>query len=247
MSRFNWSRAAITGRTGAAERYRRIWMRLVSRSTIAAVGLHLIVFLGGPALEIELPSDWPLIATSGSPSLLEFAEVYRVTGRSADIAAKPTLPAPPDVPLDLASLLVVETPRVEERMVFELPAPPVRAPVAERFTGYERMSPIMIPPDIRNRSEVERFLQRGYRRILDRGKPKGTTLLLFWIDELGQPQQVRLETSSGSSELDGLALDLPSIIQFRPARRGKVPIRVIVQVPIRFDFSATGVGMLADG
>jgi TonB family protein len=152
--------------------------------------------------------------------------------------------APGALELDLGSLPTLEMPRFGDANTFELPPAPLQARNGDPLQGYALMSPAMIPPDIRNRGEVARFLSRSYRRILRGREMTGVAVLHFWIDESGDPQRATLVMSSGNVELDTLALSLPSVIRFRPARRGKVPVPVIAMVPIRFETGPSAASLL---
>jgi TonB family protein len=108
------------------------------------------------------------------------------------------------------------------------------APVTDEWSTYEPVTAATVQPDIRNRSEVRRFLERRYQPILSRTGATGSTMLRFWIDEDGKAQRILMVGSSGNDRLDELAMSVAEVIRFKPAVLAGVPVRVVVDVPIRF-------------
>src|SRR5690606_26618686 len=129
-----------------------------------------------------------------------------------------------------------DVPVIEHSRVVDLP--PLPAPsagdAADEWASYERLSPRMVRPEILNRDEVRRFLERRYERIIRATGATGVAMLTFWIDEEGSPQRVELASSSGHEQLDEAALELSEVIRFTPAVHAGKPVRVKVDVPIRF-------------
>lgn len=227
--------------SGSGERYRALWIRTLSRSVLVAVAVHVAFFLGGPAVEVELDTRFER-ATSAMASIPKLALPRTETRADASLtnAADPSSVRPPDPVVAIVAPTLPDIPRFEEVVRFVPPGLPKRVPEDNRLVGYERMSVLLKAPEVRNRGEIRRFLERGYRRLLEGTEITGAVTLLLWVDETGVARRVELVTSSGYQELDELAMALPEVIRFRPARRGKTPVRVIVHLPIEFELRSLG-------
>ena len=73
-----------------------------------------------------------------------------------------------------------------------------------------------------------------YPRLSRQLGEEGTALLRVEVGPDGTPLQVRLQTSSGYSRLDEVALATVAQWRFAPATRNGEPIAAWVVVPIRF-------------
>lgn len=104
----------------------------------------------------------------------------------------------------------------------------------DAWSEYVAFSPMMVKPEIRNRSEVSRFLERHYQPILRKTGATGVVMLAVWIDEEGKAQRAEVMNSSGHAELDEAALLLTDVIRFSPAIHMGKPVKVKVEFPVRF-------------
>lgn len=88
---------------------------------------------------------------------------------------------------------------------------------------------------VRNPNDVERFMERTYRRgELDRSD-EGTVRVALWIDERGSVEWAEINESSGRSHMDEVALQLFSeVVAFRPARDQGTPVSRTVVFSLRF-------------
>jgi protein TonB len=110
------------------------------------------------------------------------------------------------------------------------PGPPPAAPAS-------RESVATIPPNFNAaylRNEVR------YPLIARRNGVEGTVKLKVLVTREGRAAHVQLEQSSGSSALDGAALEAVRNWQFVPARRGQDAVESWVLVPVVFKLENTG-------
>src|SRR5690606_2621010 len=89
-------------------------------------------------------------------------------------------------------------------------------------------------PELMNRREVTRALERRYPAALRGGNVEGAVVVVFWIDEKGAVQRYEIRKSSGSAALDAAGEEVIEIMEFRPAVDRGEPVKVIVALPIRF-------------
>ncbi|MQA90768.1 MAG: TonB family protein [Gemmatimonas sp.] len=222
---------AGTMRMGTASNGRRSWAALRNRSIVVAVAFHAGLLAFTPEAEVEYSDG----ARPGRAPLTGLITVRapHATEPPAEVP-RPALPTVAEIELDPASLLAAqELALIEDSPVISLPTPPIRTETDEWAT-FEKFAPSMVRPDISNRREVVRYLERFYTPILRRTGATGQVILDFWIDEKGMPRRAAIVTSSGREELDDLSMSLSKLIRFRPALRAGEPIRVQVRVPIHF-------------
>jgi protein TonB len=123
------------------------------------------------------------------------------------VAAPPAPPLPPvDVPAEVVAAPVVA------------PAPAPPAPI---------VPPSFLADYLHNPAPP---YPASARRIGEQGR----VVLRVLVNAEGQPEHVELRTSSGSSRLDGSALETVRRWKFVPARQGERPIAAWVLVPILF-------------
>ena len=79
-----------------------------------------------------------------------------------------------------------------------------------------------------------------YPLLARRNGIEGTVRLKVLVTPEGRPAQVQLEQSSGSTALDGAALEAVRNWQFLPARRGQDAVESWVLVPVVFKLENTG-------
>ncbi len=223
------------GRPGggdANERFKRGARMRLHAGLIAATAAHFLVFAFGPTW--STPEEQAAFAPP--------AEMQAI-GLSPEIEL-PSLPprvAPPELPV-VEELKLAEELRIEPVADFEpptafvvLPEPPaVPAGADGELAEYEHFMPYMVRPELKNRSEVQRALERRYPNVLRMGNVEGAVVVVFWIDERGAVQKYEIRRSSGSRALDRAVEDVIEIMEFRPALNRGEPVKVIVALPIRF-------------
>ena len=78
---------------------------------------------------------------------------------------------------------------------------------------------------VRNRSEVRRFVDWAYQRGRVDREARGTVSVALWIDEDGSVDWAEITDSSGSDDLDRVALELfEEVVSFMPARDEGTPV-----------------------
>lgn len=95
-------------------------------------------------------------------------------------------------------------------------------------------------PELTNRKEVEKALNRSYPGYLQENGVSGRVTLWFLIDEHGIVRKWFLKQSSGFRALDKAALKVAALMHFRPAINYDRPIAVWVALPVVFQMAAEG-------
>jgi TonB family protein len=95
-------------------------------------------------------------------------------------------------------------------------------------------TPYTVRPDIRNRTEVVRALERAYPPLLRDAGIGGTAQVWFFIDEEGEVQKTQLNESTGHQALDQAALEVARAFRFTAARNREKPVPVWISLPITF-------------
>ncbi len=155
--------------------------------------------------EIEIPPPPQAIARPATPVIAEAAI-------EEDITIAPTT--------------------FEENPVEELPPPPTEQ--ATDISAAPTFTPFTVAPEIQNRSEVIRAMEREYPPLLRDAGIGGTVRVYFFIDENGRVQDYRIDQSSGHQALDDAALAVASVYRFSPALNRDKRVPVWVSFPITF-------------
>ncbi len=144
-----------------------------------------------------------------------------------DALPVPTPPAPPlyDIPSGVSAAVhdALWRPYEAEEAAAELA--PADGPT---FTPFTRA------PQIMNRLEVVRAMERAYPVALKRAGIGGTVRVYFMIDEDGAVLDYRLAQSSGNESLDDAALSVAESYRFSPALNRTEAVPVWVVFPITF-------------
>ena len=237
MSTMSTRTATPLYRPGTAnDRLKKSWDRYVWSATALGVVFHLFVFVYVPSIEVEVePREAP--AAAQLVRLVNVAQMLTTPVPPTSSIPVPTIPqlAP------LAFMLDVEPVPEASAMLpdfgdFDLSGqalvPP--APTAEEWLDYRHYAPYVVRPEIRNRTELKRFLERSYQPIYEYSGDTGVVQVSFWINEGGVVEKAEIAKSSGSRSLDRLALRLSRVLRFRPAMMAGRPVRILVHVPITF-------------
>lgn len=144
--------------------------------------------------------------------------------------ARPATPVISDVEVDEDITIAPTT--FEDNPIDNLPPPPTQGgsdlSSAPTFTPYE------VAPELKNRSEVQRALERHYPPLLRDAGIGGQPIVWFFIDENGRVQRTQLNKSSGHDALDQAALKVADIMEFSPALNRDKKVQVWVSLPITF-------------
>lgn len=120
----------------------------------------------------------------------------------------------------------------DENPVSDLPPPPTGQGVdvsdQPTFTPYE------VKPELRNRAEFGRLLERQYPPMLRDAGIGGTVVLWVFITEDGSVQSTRVTQGSGYEQLDKVAQEVMAQAQFTPALNRDQRVPVWIQLPVTF-------------
>lgn len=95
-------------------------------------------------------------------------------------------------------------------------------------------TPFTDAPSITNREEVIAAMEANYPPLLREAGIGGTVRVYFFINALGDVEDVRVDQSSGHPALDDGALAVADVYRFSPARLEDKPVPVWVSFPITF-------------
>jgi protein TonB len=122
-----------------------------------------------------------------------------------------------------------------ENPVSALPPPPTEDRVTSTdIAAAPVFTPYTVKPDIKNRDEVARALEREYPPLLRDAGIGGTVQVWFFIDETGKVQRTLVNATSGHKALDDAALKVGQIIEFTPAINRDKRVPVWISLPITF-------------
>jgi TonB family protein len=140
------------------------------------------------------------------------------------------IPPPPDE-VNRVEIIIPPTARqLREDPNMELPPPPQEGEISAAPT----FTPFTVRPDIRNRAEIGRALEREYPPLLRDAGIGGTVDVWFFIDEEGIVQRTMIDKTSGHLALDDAALEVARAIQFTPALNRDKRVPVWISLPITF-------------
>ncbi|NNM31451.1 MAG: TonB family protein [Gemmatimonadetes bacterium] len=216
------SEGLVESNLTANDRFKRSFSGWFWGSMIAATALHFLVFAFWPSLQAEDVSF-----SADEIEAIELPPEIEIPPPPEAIA-RPATPVIADAAIDEDITIAPTT--FEDNPVENLPPPPdaVETDVAAAPT----FTPFTVAPDITNRSEVQRALEREYPPLLRDAGIGGTVKVWFFINEDGQVQQTQVNTSSGHSALDEAALRVANVFRFTPAlnRDKKVPVWVALDI-----------------
>jgi len=120
----------------------------------------------------------------------------------------------------------------EDNQPDDLPPPPSDSGAG--LGDQPTFTPFTVAPEVRNRAEVQRVLQREYPSTLRDAGIGGTVLMHFFIDEEGRVQNTVVAESSGYAALDQAAERVANAFEFSPALNRDQRVPVWIQIPITF-------------
>ena len=202
----------------ANERLKRSFSSWFWGSMIAATVIHFAAFAFWPELTA---ADFSFDSTE-----LEAIELPP----EIEIPPPPQQIARPATPVmasaDIDEDITIAPTTFEDNPVEDLPPPPEEAVVD--ISAAPTFTPFTVAPDILNRVEVIRAMEREYPPLLRDAGIGGTVQVFFFIDEEGVVQQFQVNVSSGHRALDDAALAVAGVYRFSPAlnRDKRVPVWV---------------------
>jgi len=212
----------------ANDRFKQSYQALFWGSLILATAAHFALFDFWPEMMAE---DVSFTATE-----LQAIELPP----SIEIPPAPQAIARPATPIiapgNIDEDITIAPTTFEENPVSELPPPP--SLLDQRPTGELSEAPAFTPftvkPDIKNREEVQRAMEREYPILLRDAGVGGTVLVWFFIDDQGKVVRTLVRESSGYQALDEAALKVANIVEFTPAINRDKRVPVWISLPVTF-------------
>lgn len=208
----------------ANERFKEGFANWFWGSMIAATVLHFAFFQFFPELTAEDVSF-----TADELEAIELPPEIEIPPPPEQIA-RPATPVVAEANIDEDITIAPTT--FEDNPVENLPPPPDEG--GADISAAPTFTPFTVAPDIKNRSEVQRALQREYPPLLRDAGIGGTVQVWFFIDETGRVQDTRVNQSSGHTALDDAAIKVANVFQFTPALNRDKKVPVWVSLPITF-------------
>ena len=95
-------------------------------------------------------------------------------------------------------------------------------------------TPMTVKPELQNREEVGRILEREYPAVLRDSNIGGTVTLWVYVTTDGKVETTKVFTSSGQPLLDNAADRVAKSMRFSPAFNYDAKVAVWVQIPVTF-------------
>ena len=211
--------------TIANDRFKRGFGNWFWGSMAVAAVLHFLMF-----------AFWPEMSTADVSFTTEELEAIELPPEveippPPEQIARPATPVISDAVIDEDVTIASTT--FEDNPIENLPPPPT-ASANEDLSAAPRFTPFTVRPELRNRAEVARALERNYPPLLRDAGIGGETLVWFFIDENGRVQKTQINKSSGYEALDKAALTVAEQMQFSPALNRDKKVPVWVAIPIVF-------------
>jgi protein TonB len=193
-------------------------------SIAAAAVIHFAMFAFWPdATAANVAFDSAEIETIDLPPEIEIPP-------PPEQIARPATPVVSDVTIDEDITIAPTT--FEMNPIENLPPPP--SPGEGDISDAPVYTPFTVAPELKNRREVERALQRYYPPMLKDAGIGGTTTVWFFIDQNGRVEKYQVNNSSGQKQLDEAAMRVADLMQFSPALNRDQKVPVWVSVPVTF-------------
>ncbi len=143
-----------------------------------------------------------------------------------------TRPAVPVVAAtELEEDITIAPTTFEENPVENLPPPPSDA---SRLSDQPVFTPYTVRPEIKNRREAVRIVERYYPKLLKDAGIGGQVMVWVFIDTNGVVKNAQVQKGSGNSSLDESALKAAREFEFTPALNRDQRVPVWVAIPITF-------------
>ncbi|MFH1765102.1 MAG: TonB family protein [Gemmatimonadota bacterium] len=225
------SAQAVPGTAGlgrdltANERFKRSFGSWFWSSMILATVAHFSVFAFWPEMTAEDVSY-----SSDELTAIELPPEIEIPPPPEAIARPAT---PVMATADIDEDITIAPTTFEDNPVEDLPPPPEEVTTTD-ISAAPTFTPFTVKPDIRNRAEVARALEREYPPLLRDAGIGGTVDVWFFIDEQGAVVRTQVDKSSGHKALDDAAVAVADIIQFTPALNRDKRVPVWISLPITF-------------
>lgn len=218
------SATSVAELESANDRLKRQFSAWFWASMAIATGVHFGTFALWPELTA---ADFSIV--SDAPIVIDLPPEVDVPPPPEDVVrpAKPTVGA-----ADIDEEITIGLTSFKDNPIDRLPPPPEERASDTSLTPT--LTPYTVGPEILNRREVQRAMERLYPPTLRDVGIGGTVEVYFYIDESGVVRQTRINKSSGHSALDGAALAVSDVFRFSPALNRDNHVSVWVSFPIVF-------------
>ena len=112
--------------------------------------------------------------------------------------------------------------------------PNAKVVTTEDIAAAPAFTPYTIAPELRNRADVARLLERHYPPLMRDAGMGGTVMMWVFIDQVGTVRKVLVKESSGLLPLDSAAVKVSSAMRFSPAQNRDIKVPVWVALPVSF-------------
>jgi TonB family protein len=195
-------------------------------SLAAAAAIHFLVIALWPdmqAADVSIRSD--------QMEQIELVQEFEIPPPPEQIV-RPAVPVL-STDINIAEDITIGEVTFSENPVSDLPPPPAGRGVdvsdQPTFTPYE------VKPELRNRAEYGRALERRYPPMLKDAGIGGTVVLWVFINEQGAVTNTRVVNSSGYDQLDEVAQAvMRETARFTPALNRDQRVPVWIQIPVTF-------------
>ncbi len=208
----------------ANDRFKRSFGTWFWGSMIVATVVHFALFQLWPEMTAEDVSF-----TAGELEAIELPPEIEIPPPPEAIARPAT---PVIATAEINEDITIAPTTFEENPVEDLPPPP--SEVQTDISAAPTFTPFTVSPDIKNRAEVARAMEREYPPLLRDAGIGGTVNVWFLIDEEGAVVRAIVNDSSGHKALDDAALKVAEIIEFTPALNRDKRVPVWISLPITF-------------
>jgi len=120
----------------------------------------------------------------------------------------------------------------EDNPIENLPPPPSSS--SEDISAAPTFTPFTVRPELKNKTEVSKALERFYPPLLRDAGISGTVQMWFFIDEDGRVIRTQVNQSSGYEAFDEAAKKVAELMRFSPALNRDKKVPVWVSIPIVF-------------
>ncbi|HEX7051182.1 MAG TPA: energy transducer TonB [Longimicrobiales bacterium] len=205
------------------------------------------------ALPVPRPPEPAPAGSTAKPDPASAAAPPVAAEEDPDVSPALRMPPPPPPPPDLAipeipppvgmaltggrdilDRIIAETDSIAAGFVGGKPGGEGKALTVEDIEAGPVFTPYRIAPELKNRDQVRRVLERSYPRFLLESRIGGRVLVWLLIDEAGNVRKYQIKESSGQDALDKAAEDVIDVMEFTPARDDRQPVPVWVSIPIVF-------------
>lgn len=218
------SSSGFSGET-ANDRLKRSWDNWFWGSMIAAILVHFMVFQFWPDMTAEDVSY-----AADEIEAIDLPPEIEIPPPPAQIS-RPATPVIAEA--NVAEDITISSTTFEDNPVDDLPPPPSNTGESD-IGAAPTFTPYTVGPEITNRSDVQKALEREYPPLLRDAGIGGTVKVWFFIDENGRVKDTRISDSSGHTQLDEAALKVADMMRFTAALNRDKKVPVWVTFPITF-------------